>query len=93
MFQKASEFKRDLLNERTNSGIERASVEGTRFDRPPALTDAQRSEVLGLLAQGMSVGADRSPVRHQAADHYANPHSLALSWIGSSNHVSTCHRP
>jgi len=50
-----AEFERDLLIERTNSGIKRARAEGTRFGRPPALTDAQRSEVLGLLAQGVSV--------------------------------------
>lgn len=50
-----AEFERDLLIERTNSGIKRARAEGTRFGRPPALTVAQRGEALALLAQGMSV--------------------------------------
>ncbi len=50
-----AEFERDLLIERTSSGIKRARAEGTRFGRPPVLTDAQRSEVLALLAQSMSV--------------------------------------
>jgi putative DNA-invertase from lambdoid prophage Rac len=50
-----AEFERDLLIERTSSGIKRAKAEGVRFGRPPALNDAQRSEVLGLLANGVSV--------------------------------------
>jgi putative DNA-invertase from lambdoid prophage Rac len=50
-----AEFERDLLIERTNSGIKRAKAEETRLGRPPALTDAQRSGVLSLLAQCMSV--------------------------------------
>lgn len=50
-----AEFERDLLIERTNNGIKRAWTEGTRFGRPPVLTDAQRSEVLSLLAQSVSI--------------------------------------
>lgn len=50
-----AEFERDLLTERTNSGIKRAKAEGMGIGRPPALTGAQRSEVLSLLAQGTSV--------------------------------------
>lgn len=50
-----AEVERDLLIARTNSGIKRAGAEVPRFGRPLALTDAQRREVLGLLAQGMSV--------------------------------------
>ena len=50
-----SEFERDLLFERTNSGLQRAKAEGKKFGRPSALTDAQKSEVLGLLGKGMSV--------------------------------------
>ena len=55
MINAVAEFERDLLIERTNSGIKQARAKGTRFGRPPALTDAQRSEVLDLLAQGVSV--------------------------------------
>lgn len=50
-----AEFERDLLIERTHSGIKRAKAQSKKFGRPSALTDAQKSEVLGLLAQGMSV--------------------------------------
>lgn len=50
-----SEFERDLLIERTNSGIQRAKAEGKKFGRPSALTDAQKAEVVRLLAEGMPV--------------------------------------
>lgn len=50
-----AEFKRALLIERTNSGIKRAKAKGKRFGRLSALTNAQKSEVLNLLAEGMPV--------------------------------------
>jgi len=50
-----AEFERDLLIERTNSGIKRAKAEGKRFGSPPALTGAQKGEVLRLLAEGAPV--------------------------------------
>ena len=50
-----AEFERDLLIERTNSGIKRAKAEGKKFGRPSTLTDAQKSEVLALLAHGVPV--------------------------------------
>ena len=50
-----AEFERDLLIERTNSGIKRAKAEGKKFGRPSALTDAQKSQALNLLAEGMPV--------------------------------------
>lgn len=50
-----AEFERDPLIERTNSGIRRAKAEGKKFGRPSALTDAQKSEVLSLLAEGMPI--------------------------------------
>ena len=50
-----AEFERDLLIERTNSGIKRAKAEGKNFGRPSALTDAQKGEVLRLLAEGAPV--------------------------------------
>jgi putative DNA-invertase from lambdoid prophage Rac len=46
---------RNPLSERTNSGIKRVRAEGTRFGQLAALTDEQRSKVLSLLAQDMSV--------------------------------------
>ena len=55
MINAVAEFEHDLLIEGVNSAVKRAEAEGVRFGRPPALTDAQKSEVLGLLAQGMSV--------------------------------------
>jgi putative DNA-invertase from lambdoid prophage Rac len=50
-----AEFERDLLIERVSSGVKRAKDEGVRFGRPSALTDAQKNEVLGMLADGVSV--------------------------------------
>lgn len=50
-----AEFERDLLIERTNSGIKRARLEGKRFGRPPALNEVQKSEVLRLLSAGAPV--------------------------------------
>jgi len=50
-----AEFERDLLIERTNSGIQRAKAEGKKFGRPSALTAQQKGEVLRLLAEGMPV--------------------------------------
>ncbi len=50
-----SEFERDLLIERTNSGIQRAKAEGKKFGRPSALSAEQKRDVLRLLAEGMPV--------------------------------------
>lgn len=50
-----SEFERDLLIERTHSGLDRAKAEGKKFGRPSALTDEQKGDVRRLLAQGVPV--------------------------------------
>jgi putative DNA-invertase from lambdoid prophage Rac len=50
-----AEFERDLLIERTNSGIKRAQAEGKKFGRPSSLTGTHRVEVLRLLSEGMPV--------------------------------------
>ena len=50
-----AEFERDLLIERTGSSIKSAKAVWEKFGRPSALTDAQKSNVLGLLAEGMPV--------------------------------------
>jgi putative DNA-invertase from lambdoid prophage Rac len=50
-----SEFERDLLIERTHSGIIRARAVGKQFGRPPALTAQARSAVVERLAAGASI--------------------------------------
>jgi len=50
-----AEFERDLLIERTQSGINRAKAAGKQFGRPPALTMAERTAVLERLAAGINV--------------------------------------
>jgi putative DNA-invertase from lambdoid prophage Rac len=50
-----AEFERDLLIERTQSGLERARAEGKVFGRPSALSDAQAEAVRERLADGASV--------------------------------------
>lgn len=52
-----SEFERDLLIERTNSGLARARAEGKVFGRPSALNAKQHASVREQLAQGTSVAA------------------------------------
>lgn len=50
-----AEFERDLLIERTQSGINRAKAAGKQFGRPPALTRSERAAVIERLAAGTSV--------------------------------------
>ena len=50
-----AEFERDLLIERTNSGIKRAKAEGKTFGRPQALSAAQREQVEAQLKAGVPV--------------------------------------
>lgn len=52
-----AEFERDLLLERTHSGIARARASGKRFGRPSALTEAQKRAVVESLNAGSSVSA------------------------------------
>jgi putative DNA-invertase from lambdoid prophage Rac len=52
-----AEFERDLLIERTRSGIERAKAEGKHVGRKHSLTEKQRQEVAQKLASGESVSA------------------------------------
>ncbi|CAE6816039.1 Tn3 family transposase ISYps3 [Paraburkholderia domus] len=52
-----AEFERDLLIERTQSGLRRAKAEGKIFGRPAALSVEQREAVLQLLASGVSVAS------------------------------------
>lgn len=50
-----AEFERDLLIERTNSGLQRAKAQGKKFGRPPALNDEQHIQVLAQLEAGVAV--------------------------------------
>nr|WP_186010714.1 recombinase family protein [Burkholderia gladioli] len=50
-----AEFERDLLIERTQSGLRRAKAEGKTFGRPSALSEAQRAAVVEQLNAGVSV--------------------------------------
>lgn len=52
-----AEFERDLLVERTQSGLERAKAEGKTLGRPSALTEAQQADVLAKRKAGVSLGA------------------------------------
>jgi len=52
-----AEFERDLLIERTHSGLARARAAGKRFGRPPSLSDEQRKSARERLNAGASVSA------------------------------------
>lgn len=52
-----AQFERDLLIERTQSGLERAKSEGKTLGRPSTLSDEQKKDVRDDLAKGMSVSA------------------------------------
>ena len=51
----AAEFERDLLIERTQSGIIRAKASGKNFGRPPALNMTERAAVIEKLAAGINI--------------------------------------
>jgi putative DNA-invertase from lambdoid prophage Rac len=50
-----AEFERDLLIERTQSGLERAKAQGKTLGRTPALNPAQQQEALQKLSEGVPV--------------------------------------
>jgi putative DNA-invertase from lambdoid prophage Rac len=50
-----AEFERDLLIERTQSGITRAKAAGKQFGRPPTLNAEERTAVLKKLDAGTSI--------------------------------------
>ena len=52
-----AQFERDLLIERTQSGIERAKAEGKVLGRPATLSEQQKRAVRDELAAGVSVSA------------------------------------
>lgn len=52
-----AEFERDLLIERTQSGLARAKAAGAALGRPKALSNGEASQVLEKLAAGESVAS------------------------------------
>ncbi|EDT6888531.1 recombinase family protein [Salmonella enterica subsp. enterica] len=52
-----AEFERDLLLERTHSGIARAKAAGKRFGRPSSLNEEQQLTVLARINAGISISA------------------------------------
>ena len=52
-----AEFERDLLLERTYSGIARARDAGKRFSRPSVLNEEQKQKVLERIKSGASISA------------------------------------
>jgi putative DNA-invertase from lambdoid prophage Rac len=52
-----AQFERDLLIERTQSGLSRAKAEGKKLGRPAALSEQQKRLVREELAAGVSVAA------------------------------------
>ena len=50
-----AEFERDLLIERTQSGLKRARAEGKTLGRPSVLSPAQKAEVIRRRADGESL--------------------------------------
>jgi putative DNA-invertase from lambdoid prophage Rac len=57
MLNTFAEFERDLLIERTQSGLARAKASGKRLGRQPVLTPVQRAQVRAKIAAGESVSA------------------------------------
>ena len=52
-----AEFERDLLIERTQSGLARAKSQGKTLGRPQSLSEADAKAVMARLAQGEAVAA------------------------------------
>jgi putative DNA-invertase from lambdoid prophage Rac len=51
-----AEFERDLLIERTQSGLARAKASGKTLGRPSALSEADRQEIIQRRQEGASLG-------------------------------------
>lgn len=52
-----AEFERDLMLERTKSGISRAKAAGKTFGRPPALTPNQQQRAVERISAGDAIAA------------------------------------
>lgn len=51
-----AEFERDLLIERTQSGLKRAKAEGKVLGRPVTLTEQQQTDIRSKRTKGLSLG-------------------------------------
>ncbi len=81
-----AEFEKDLLLERTHSGIARAKAAGRRFGRPSALNDEQKQSALALLRKGISVSA-------VAREFNTTRQTILRVKAGSFNGLDTIHKP
>jgi putative DNA-invertase from lambdoid prophage Rac len=52
-----AQFERDILIERTQSGLQRAWAKGKKSGRKPALTELQRAAVLAAIESGASIAS------------------------------------
>ena len=50
-----AQLERDLIIERTNSGVARARAQGKRFGRPPAIAEKKHPEILAALRRGDTI--------------------------------------
>ena len=66
-----AQFERDLLIERTQSGLKRAKSGGKALGRPSTLSENQKQDVRDDLATGECFDY-RQEVRDQPADHHAS---------------------
>ena len=57
MLAAVAEMERDLLVERTQSGLARAKAEGKTLGRPSKTTSAQRTEIVSKYSEGETVSA------------------------------------
>lgn len=57
MLAAVAEMKRDLLVERTQSGLARAKSEGKTLGRPSKTTADQRAEIIAKHPKGESISA------------------------------------
>lgn len=72
-----AEFERDLIVERTKSGVKRAKERGVRFGQERKLTDAQIKQ-----AQKMR---DMGKTTREIADHFGVSHNTIRNWTIQRN--------
>lgn len=82
-----AEFERDLLIERTQSGLKRAKAEGKALGRPARLDEKQRREVLEELANSASIaalarkfGTSRQTIMRVRDEIHAHEKTVQSAW-------------
>ena len=50
-----AQFERDLISERTLSGLKRAKAQGKKLGRPKVINPAKREKALQMLSEGKSI--------------------------------------